>query len=278
VETFSTDGTPVHADDQGIGPMTVMIIGPGMDDGTSRTNKLMRILARRFRVLRLHRRQYRLDLKTDGTPFCVTQEADDVLAIAKLIDQPVLIYGHSSGGTVALEALVAAPAAVAGAVIFEPATAIGTPWAGPNGELIAQARGAIARNRPGAAMALFARQVSALPAWQARLVGVLTACVPRYRRLVPCQIDDLAAMDQLGDRREAYARITTPILLLGGQRSPTRNLDVLQALARTVPQSEEVVMPGLNHGADVRAPMAVARAIETFADKILAASDHDGRK
>ena len=101
METISTDGTNVRVDDQGSGPTAVLILGPGMDDGTSRTNKLVRILARRFRVLRLHRRQYRLDLKTSGTPFSVAQEVDDVRAVARLIDQPLLVYGHSSGGTVA---------------------------------------------------------------------------------------------------------------------------------------------------------------------------------
>ena len=267
METVSTDGVNVRVDDQGNGPTAILIIGPGMDDGTSRTNKLLRILARRFRVLRLHRRQYRLDLKTSGTSFSVAQEVDDVLAVAGLIDQPLLVYGHSSGATVALEALVAAPQAFTGAVIFEPAAVIGTPWAGKDGELIARMRAASGRNRPGTAMASFARHVGALPAWQARLVGALTALAPRYRRLVSCQIDDLAAMDQLGDRRKVYARIAVPTLLLGGERSPARNLEVLNAIGRTMPHAERVVMPGLNHGADVRAPMTVARAIETFADK-----------
>ena len=117
----SADGVDVRAYDEGRGE-PILIIGPGMDDGT-RTKKLAAILARRFRVLRLHRRQYRLDLKakTGGAPYSVAQEVEDIIAIAGAVGRPMLVYGHSSGGVVALEALVAAPSVFVGAVVFEPA-------------------------------------------------------------------------------------------------------------------------------------------------------------
>ena len=59
----SADGTHVRAYDEGHGP-TIVLLGPGLDDGT-RTKKIAAVLAKRFRVIRLHRRQYRLDLKAD---------------------------------------------------------------------------------------------------------------------------------------------------------------------------------------------------------------------
>lgn len=57
-----------------------------MDDGT-RTKKLAGVLARRFRVLRLHRRQYRLDLKAAAGryPYSVAEEVADVVAIADTV-------------------------------------------------------------------------------------------------------------------------------------------------------------------------------------------------
>src|SRR6202011_3708451 len=109
----------------------------------------------RFRVLRLHRRQYRLDLKTACSPCSVTQEADDVLAVVKKVGEPLVIYGHSSGGVVALEALAASPASFAGAIIFEPASVIGPPLTGKGAEVIKQARAAIAAGKPGKAMTIF---------------------------------------------------------------------------------------------------------------------------
>ncbi|MEQ4718884.1 alpha/beta hydrolase [Nonomuraea sp. B19D2] len=239
-----------------------------MDDGT-RTKKLAAILARRFRVLRLHRRQYRPDLKIGGTPCSVSQEVDDILAIARQVGQPLIIYGHSSGGVVALEALAASPSTFTGAVIFEPAAVIDTPLAGQDGEVITHARAASAAGKPGRAMAIFFRQTIGLPAWQAWAAAALTALIPRYRRLVPCQIDDLEAVDRLGGRLDTYSRITTPTVLLSGDRSTSQQTAPLDAIERVLRRAERVVMHERDHGADLKAPKTVAGIIQTLADKVL---------
>lgn len=263
---LSIDGTDIRAYNQGGGP-AILIVGPGLDDGR-RTKRLASILARRFRVLRLHRRQYRLDLKADNPQPCsVAQEVDDVLTIAHHVGQPLVIYGHSSGGVVALEALAAAPSLFTGAVIFEPAAAIDTPWSGEGGEVITQARAAIAAGRPGRAMAIFTRDATGYPAWQAWSVGMITALIPRYRRLVPFQIDDLEAMEQLGNRLNTYAQITVPTVLLGGDASPARNTAILGSLERVMPHAKRAVMHNRDHGADLKAPKTVAGIIQTLADK-----------
>src|SRR5437660_11159174 len=95
ITVVSADGTDIPVRDEGSGPASRMV-HPGLDDG-SRSKKLAAILAQRFRVLRLHRRQYRLDLKSHGVPCTIGQEADDVLAVARAVGGPVLLYGHSSG-------------------------------------------------------------------------------------------------------------------------------------------------------------------------------------
>jgi pimeloyl-ACP methyl ester carboxylesterase len=126
--TTAADGTTVRALDEGQGPV-ILILHPGMETG-ARYQKVADILARRFRVLRLHRRQYRLDMKKDarlGDPCTVVQEVEHVLSLVELIDGPLLVYGHSSGGPVALESLLAAPSSFAGGVIYEPASVIGSP-------------------------------------------------------------------------------------------------------------------------------------------------------
>jgi pimeloyl-ACP methyl ester carboxylesterase len=262
----SADGTDVRIHDEGHGP-AVLIIGPGLDDGT-RTRKLASILATRFRVVRLHRRQYRMDLKARGS-CSIADEVDDVLAVAAAVGEPLIIYGHSSGGVVALEALAASAHSFAGAVIFEPAAVVGRPLAGENGEVITRARAAIAAGKPGAALTVFIRDTVGLPLWQARLAGMLTSLVPHYRKLVPAQIDDLEALDQLGVRLDTYAQVTVPTLLLGGDRSPAHLTERLNAIEHVLPQSKRVVMHERDHGADLKAPRHLAHLIDTFADKVL---------
>ncbi|WP_214321227.1 alpha/beta fold hydrolase [Nonomuraea sediminis] len=261
----SADGTDIRAYDEGHGPAAILIVGPGLDDGT-RTRRLGAILAERFRVLRLHRRQYRLDL---DVPCSVAQEAADVLALARHAGLPVVVYGHSSGGVVALEAMAASPSSFAGAVIFEPAAVVTTPWAGADGQVITRARAAIAAGKPGKALAVFTREATGYPEWQAWTAGMIAALVPRYRRLVPCQINDLQAMDELGNRLETYARFPVPTVLLAGDRSPPRNTAVLNAINDVMPHAERVIMPNRDHSADMKHPREVAQIIDTLATKVI---------
>jgi pimeloyl-ACP methyl ester carboxylesterase len=266
----SADGTDVRAFDEGQGPV-VLMLGPGLDDGT-RGKRIAAILAKRFRVVRLHRRQYRLDLKADpelgGSPCSVAQEVEDVLAVVRAVGPPVVLYGHSDGGVVALEALAASPSSFAGAVIFEPAAVIGPPLTGDGGVVLKQARAALAAGRPGKAMAIFSRTAAGLPRWQAWLVEVMVALIPRYRRLVPGQIDSLEAMDRLGVRLDTYAQINVPTVLLGGDRSPASVTERLDAVERVMPHAQRVVMHKRDHGADLKHPKEIARVIEALADKV----------
>lgn len=264
--TYSTDGTEVRAYDEGQGP-PVILVGPGMDDGT-RGAKIASILSEGFRVLRPHRRQYRLDLK-GGSPITVADEVEDIRALTRAVGAPAVLYGHSSGGVVALETLVAAPSAFSGAVIFEPPALTGPPLAGPKGEVLRRARTAASTGRPGEALTIFSRDVVGLPAWKARLAGRIGSLVPHYRRLIPCQLDDLEAMDQLGVRLAAYTQIKVPMILLAGDRSPAHVLDRLHALGRAMPHSHMVTMRGRDHGADVKAPTAVAQVIELLTDEVV---------
>ena len=258
----ATDGTDVRVLDEGSGPV-VVLLHPGLDDGT-RDHELAAILARRFRVVRLHRRQYRHDL--DTLPCTVADEVDDVLAVVRSVGGPVVLYGHSDGGVVALEALAASPGSFLGAVVFEAPVVIGPPL---GGEVLERARAALAAGRPGRAMALFFRRTVGLRPWQATLAGAAVATVPKYRRLVPGQLNSLAALDDLGVRLDAYARITVPTVLLGGDRSPAHLAERLDALAAVMPNAERVVMPGRDHGADLRHPAEIAAVVEALADRVL---------
>ncbi|QFY09146.1 alpha/beta fold hydrolase [Nonomuraea phyllanthi] len=266
ITTVSADGTGVRAYDDGKGP-PIVLVHPGLSDGT-RCGKMAAILSDRYRVLRPDRRQYRLDLKT-GAPVWVEQEVEDVLALVRAVGSPAVLYGHSSGGVVALEALVASPSSFAGAVIFEPAAVIGPPLSGENGEVLTRARAAMAAGRPGKALTIFIRGSVGLPGWQAWAAGAITTLMPRYRRLVPSQLDDLEAMDRLGVRLDAYAGIEVPTVLLGGERSPAHLAERLDAIQRVMPGAERVVLPGLDHGADLKKPGEVARVIRRLAEEVL---------
>lgn len=262
ITTRSADGADVCAHDDGKGPV-VLVVGPGMDDGSG-WRKVATRLAGRFRVVRLRRRRYRLDLPAD--PVSVSQEVADVLAVAQVAGEPVLVVGHSSGGVVALEAMVAAPTTFAGAVLYEPAVLTSpAEWRAA----VERAKAAVAAGKPGRAMAVFLHDVIRLPPWAARLSGWYAAAHPTWRAFTPRQVDDADAIDHLGVRLAAYARITTPTVLLGGARSPAHLGERIDALARAMPRAEKVNLPGQGHSANRTAPAAVARVVADLADRVL---------
>ncbi|MFG1707234.1 alpha/beta fold hydrolase [Nonomuraea sp. M3C6] len=263
--TATADGTEVRAIDEGRGPV-VLILHPGLDDGAS-WHQVAARLAPRYRVVRLHRRRYRLDLP--GGPGTIAEEVEHVLAVVRAIGEPMVVAGHSSGAVVALEALVAAPSAFAGAVLYEPPVVIGAPLGGPDGEVHTRTRAAIAAGKPGKAIRIFVRETVRLPAWASLLVGVFVSIVPRMRALAPRQIEDNVALDELGNRLDAYKGIDVPIVLLGGDRSPAHLGERLDALAPVLPRAERVVMDGQGHSAHAKAPGQVADVIDTLATKVL---------
>lgn len=108
-----------------------------------------------------------------------------------------------------------------------------------------------------------------MPGWQAWLGGAITGLIPRYRRLVPRQLDDLEAMDRLGVRLDAYATIDVPTVLLGGARSQTHLAERLDAIEHVMPRAERITLPGRDHGADLKSPTEVAQVIRQLAEKVL---------
>ncbi|MBO0780409.1 MAG: alpha/beta hydrolase [Ktedonobacteraceae bacterium] len=278
----ATDGTSVRAQAQGAG-QAILILHPGMDTGKS-YDKVAPILAERYRVVRLHRRQYRLDLKTDplrGSPCTVAEEVDHVLAMVKAVGAPVFLFGHSSGATIALEALVASPQSFVGGMIYEPASVITSPdglylsedrieRSGEVGAGLKHARQALLKGRPGTAIGIFSQVVTNWPGFLAIPAGILTALFPSYRKLIPCQVDDLEAMERLGVRLDAYSRLDLPVAMVGGDRSFYGVKKMVSAVAAVLPKVERITLNGQGHTCHLRDPQKLAEVIETFAKKVLA--------
>jgi pimeloyl-ACP methyl ester carboxylesterase len=262
----SADGTRVRAFDDGDGP-AILVIHPGLDDGRSWAKVAAR-LSGRFRVIRIVRRHYRLDLP--AAAYSITREVEDVLALAAAIGPPMLVVGHSSGAVVALEAMARAPATFAGAVLFEPPVATGPP--DPSGAAaMARAHAAVADGKPGQAVQIFVRDIVGMPALSALLLRAMVVVMPRLRALVPRQITDL---DGVGIRLDAYAGISTPTVLLGAERSPAHLARSLDALAAVMPNVEKVVLARRDHQAQQKAPGEVADVIQALAGRVIPAASY----
>ena len=256
----ASDGAEIRAAQFGEGP-PILILPPGMDDGRG-YRKVAARLATRHRVVVLHRRQYRLDLPR---PASMAEEVGDVLVLAETVGGTPLVFGHSSGAVLALECLVAQPALFSGAVLYEPPLPAETPGAE---QALERARRAVAEGRPGRAMQIFTHEMVGLPRAQSRLIGTFVSLLPQMRRMAARQIADVEAMHDLGSRRFAYATISTPTLLVGGDRSPGSLDQHLGLLAAGITSATRISLEGQGHSAQMRDPARLAEVVASFSDAV----------
>lgn len=243
----------------------ILILPGGMND-PSDWAKVAERLVPRFRAVRLHRRQYRLDLHFDRA-VTMADEVEDVLAMTDRIGRPVLVVGHSSGAVLALEAMVSAPERFAGAVLYEPPLVVGPPL---GGAALLAAREAVDTGAHGKALGIFLRDVVGFPWWVSPLARAAVPFVPRFRGLIARQLDDAEAIDAMGVRLDAYARIEVPTVFLRGDRSPAHLADRTAAAAEAMPGARRVaVLHGQGHGGNQGAPNDVARVIADAAESVL---------
>ena len=182
-----------------------------------------------------------------------------------LVIHPGLDDGRSWGKVAAQLSPRFSPSTFAGAVLFEPPVATGLPDPSRSAAL-AMANAAVADGKPGKAAQIFIRDIVGMPAFSARMLRLVVPVLPRLRVLIPRQIRDL---DGVGLRLDAYAEITTPAVLLGGERSPAHLAQSLDALATVMPHAERVTLPRRDHFANRKAPAEVARVIEALARQVL---------
>jgi pimeloyl-ACP methyl ester carboxylesterase len=252
----SPDGTDVIVVEEGQGA-PILILHGGMSDEAPWA-KVAAELAHDFRVVRIRRRLYRVELPADpATDFAL--EVADVAAVAATFGQPCVVVGHSSGAVVALEALVAHPEAFAGAVLYEPPVVLKGPLG--TSSTLSRARTALSDGHIGRALRIFLAEGVGLSTPLAVLIGVMTRFNKDLTKYGPRQIDDLEAIDRLGRRVEVYGAIQVPVLFLSGDKSPAHLLERTQAVAAVMPHARIETMTGQGHGANDGDPALVARLI-----------------
>ena len=241
----------------------VLFIHGGSADGSAWA-RVAAALPVDLRALRYDRYLYRTSPARGGAD-AMAREVTDVLAIADAVDGPLLVVGHSSGAVVALQA--ALRRTFAGMVLYEPPVAVTEPV---GGEALRRAREALDAGDPDRAIVIHLRDIVRMPAALIALIRVVPPVRRAMSRFAAGQIADDEALESLGVGVGAYWRITTPVLLLGGAKSPDHLRRRLEALGEVLPTVDSVViMPKQGHIANVRAPEEVATIISEFARRIL---------
>jgi pimeloyl-ACP methyl ester carboxylesterase len=254
----SADGTKIAYEVRGAGAPVILIGGASNDRHSGIAGVPMaELLADSFSAISFDRRGR--GASGNEPPYGVAREIDDVAALIVAAGAPVFIFGHSSGGGLALEA-AAARLPVRGVAVYEPPYAADAAADAESAVFATHVKALIEAGRYDDAQAFFmagtgmpdfmidaARQS---PLW------------PGLMRMAPTLLHDISVMSVGGSSQvpaERLAGLAIPVLAMAGGESPEWMIAIARAIADAVPIGRFLEVRGQNH----MVPNAVVSALNS---------------
>jgi len=249
----SADGTSIAYDRMGEGPVVIIVDG-AMSTRGSKVD-LARLLAERFTVYSYDRRG-RGD-SGDTQPYAVDREIEDIDSLIDAAGGSAFLYGHSSGGCLAMDATVKLSGKVGKLAMYEAPynddPAAQKAW----GEYLTKLTELLASDRRGDAVALFMALVGTPAAQiegmrQAPFWAGMEAIAPTLA------YDHTGIMGKQGSiPTERAARVQVPTLVISGTSGLPFMLETARTLSRAIAGAELRTLDGEAHDvhAEVLAPV-----------------------
>ena len=253
----SSDDTTIAYDRRGEGPALILVDGALTVHSSGSASELAKLLAPRFTVYGFDRRGR--GGSGDTLPYAVDREIDDIEALIEVAGGSAFLYGHSSGGPLAMRAAIRLGRKVSKIALYEP------PYNNDPGaqeswsQYLRQLAETLAEGRRGDAVALFMRFVGT-PAEQ--IDGMRRAPFwPGMEAVAPTLAYDHAAI--LGKPwsvlAQLAARVSVPALVMAGDASLPFMPDAARVLSQALPQGQLRTLEGQTHEVNpgVLAPVLV---------------------
>ena len=259
----SDDGTKIAYEREGNGPLLIIVDGALTTRWSGSKRELVDLLAPHYTVI-VYDRRGRGD-SGDTAPYSVQREIDDIEEIIDSHGGSAFLYGHSSGGCLALEAaaLLGYPE-VMGVAVYE-APYDDDPSIQPGWTAYLEALGAaLGGGRRGDAVALFLEYLG-IPA--AHIAGVRQSPAwPGMEALAHTLAYDHAGV--MGESRALPRRqlafVNASTLAMAGGASPPAMAATARAISEAVTTAEVAHLDGQGH--DV-APSALAPLLVEFFER-----------
>ena len=250
----SADGTSIAHERTGDGPPLVVVNGALADRAASAP--LAGLLGEWFTVYAYDRRG--LGDSGDAMPYAVEREIEDLAAVIGAAGGSAHVFGHSSGGILALKA-TAHGVGVDRLVAYEPPFIVDDSHE-PVDVLLEEIRERLAAgDRSGALEAFFVRavempvpaveQMKATPAWAG--MALMAHTLP----------NNMVVTGHPGVPAEQLAAIGVPTLVMLGGDSPPFMAAAVRDVVAAVPGARQQILPGQTHRAD---PTVLAPALRDF--------------
>jgi pimeloyl-ACP methyl ester carboxylesterase len=255
----SKDGTTIAFDKEGAGPALILVNGAMTTRSSGSGPELTNLLAQHFTVYRYDRRG-RGD-SGDTMPYAVKREIEDLDALIDEAGGSAFLYGHSSGGCLALDATVELGDKVKKLALYEAPYNDDPEAQKVWHQYIKNLTEALASDRRGDAVALFMALVG-MPA--AQIEGMRHAPFWADMEAIAPTLayDHTAIMGKDGTiPTERVARVHVPALVMSGGNGAPFMLETAKKLSNTIPVAKERTLDGQTH--DVH-PEALAPVLVEF--------------
>jgi len=253
----SPDGTAIAYDRHGEGPALILVDGALTVHSSGSGSELAKLLAPHFTVYGFDRRGR--GQSGDTLPYAVDREIDDIEALIDRAGGPVFLYGHSSGGPLAMRAAIRLGSKISRIAMYE------APYNNDPGaqeawsRYLRQLNQALAEGRRGDAVALFMRFVGTPAEQVARLRRA--PFWPGLEAVAPTLAYDHAAI--MGEPWSVpaglAARVSVPALVMTGDAGLPFMPDAARVLSQAIPRSRLRTLEGQTHEVNpgVLAPVLV---------------------
>jgi pimeloyl-ACP methyl ester carboxylesterase len=247
--TRSADGTAIAFEHTGTGPPLVITLGAFCD---RKTFVPPASLTGTFTVFTFDRRG-RGD-SGDTQPYSADREVEDLAAVLRAAGSGAFVFGHSSGAALALRA-AAQGAPISALVAYE------APYMIPGTRPLAENPGARIRE-----MVSAGRRGDAVRFWMTDVVAGPPEMLSRMENspmwsgleaLAHTLPYDLELAGDQGIPVGYLGKITVPVLVLGGAKSPEWFQRTVRETAAAIPGARLTMLEGYDHGAppEVLAPV-----------------------
>jgi pimeloyl-ACP methyl ester carboxylesterase len=253
----SADGTRIAYERAGSGPALILVDGALCRRAFGPMSKLAALLSRRFTVITYDRRG-RGDSGNAGS-YAVAREVEDLAALIQVAGGSAGLFGASSGGALALEA-VASGLPVSRLAAYEPPfVAEGTST--PQPDHVAKLRRLVEDERRGDAVHYFMRDMVGAPAPVVVMMRVMVPVWSKLKAVAHTLPHDAIIMGNWTVPVERAALVRVPTLVMNGGKTDPRLQRSSEALAGAIAGAEYRVLAGQTHNASAT---ALAPALEQF--------------
>jgi pimeloyl-ACP methyl ester carboxylesterase len=241
----SRDGTAIAYETGGDGPALILVDGALSTSRNESKPELVASLAPRFTVYNYDRRGR--GGSGDTQPYAVAREVEDIDALIEHAGGKAFLFGHSSGGCLALGAAGALGDKVAGVAVYEAPwnddLAIRKAW----GEYLRDLGEALADGRRGDAVALFMRYLGTPPE---QIAAMREAPFwPSFEAIAPTLAYDHSEImgPTMAVPKDELAGVEAPVLAVCGDASPAFMCATAHTIAQTVRHGEFRALEGQTH-------------------------------